>query len=350
MNSLSRWLKRSITILIVVVFCLLSPVAYSEMICRPQIEPIAYQAVLKPKHHRPETRTLLTYPEWYIVHAYEDYARVLEIGDPHEYHFLQAILGFWRSVCTLSRASGKLGSIDSETKQMVYVIGISFTAELLAKAAYEETVGRLFTALRGSNRAALDHLSAEQAKNYAEFLNQVPWYKWDFSFASQTLSNNDAEQLRDRERQIALSIEYTIKAAYAKIIAAAVSEVGTDALTLRMIVDDVTTDTLETLKGVEIIGETEKGTEIETLRYRALTHLIQDMAMLGVEFVEIAGNDEIMFTVISERAEFFGAVHSDTRQGFKDYRHLILTKITDLASEIRVLESGMGWLEHVHDY
>ncbi|WP_037311560.1 hypothetical protein [Ruegeria halocynthiae] len=345
-----RWLKRLAVVLVMVVVGLLSPVAYSEVMCRPTGDPNASQTILEPDHHRLESRTLMTYPEWHIVHAYEDYARVLQASDPHDYQFTTGIAGFWGSLCTLSKAAGQLGPEDSATKQMVYVIGVSFTAELLAKAAYEETLGRLFAVLRGQNRAPLDDVSARQARDYAEFLQQVPWYKWDFRADAQALTDNGTQNLRDRERQIALGIEYRAKAAYAEIIAAAVSEVGADALTLRMIVDGATPETLARLDGVTVIGDTGSGIEIETVRYRALTHLMQDMSNVGVEFIEIAGNDDIMFSIVSDAAEHPKAIYSDARQGFDNYRHLILTDVADLASDLRALDGGRERLEHIHDY
>ncbi|MBO9435276.1 hypothetical protein J7394_13750 [Ruegeria sp. R13_0] len=350
MRFLWRWLKRLTVLVVVVVLGLLSPVAYAELMCRPKGEPEAYQALLDPAHYRSETRTLLTYPEWHIVHAYEDYARVLETGDPHEYQFIKGVSGFWDSVCALSKNSGQLGPVDGATKQMVYVIGVSFTAELLAKAVYEETVGRLFAALRGPDRAQSDDLSAQQAKDYAEFLQQVPWYKWDFRADAQALADAEGQSPRDHERRIALGAEYRAKAAYAEVIAAAVSEVGADALTLRMIVSGATVEALSSFDGVTVIGKTNSGIEVETVRYRALTQLMQEMANTGVEFVEIAGNDLIMFTIVSENAEHPRAIYSDARQGFADHRHLILTEVTNLASDIRALDGGTERLEHIHDY
>ena len=41
--------------------------------------------LLDAEWQRAESRTLTTYPEWHIVHAYDDYARVITDGDPHEF-------------------------------------------------------------------------------------------------------------------------------------------------------------------------------------------------------------------------------------------------------------------------
>ena len=100
MRRLWRWLKRFVLLALVVVLGLLSPVAYVEGMCRGAAAPgEAYRALIAPEHHRAETRTLMTYPEWDIVHAYEDYAEVIAAGDPHEFGFFSAIGGFWSSLC-----------------------------------------------------------------------------------------------------------------------------------------------------------------------------------------------------------------------------------------------------------
>ena len=170
MKALFRWIKRLVLLALVLILALLSPVAYVEVMCRPQGASVAHDPAVGPDWQRPEGRTLLTYPEWHIVHAYADYAEVIRTGDPHDFGFFSSITDFWSSTCALSKASGPHGGFPWETKQMVYVIGVSFTAELALKAGYEETLGRLFTLLRGQTRAPLDDLSAGQAADYATFL------------------------------------------------------------------------------------------------------------------------------------------------------------------------------------
>ena len=232
MSWLWKWIKRLSLAIILLALVLAAPVAYVETVCRAGGEAqsdtssSAYQPLLSAAHHHAETRTLMTYPEWHIVHAYEDYAEVIRTGDPHQYGYLQSVTSFWSSLCSLSKASASYGEVDAETKQMVYVIGVSFSAELALKALYEETIGRLFTILRGKDRAPLDNVSAGQAANYATFLQQVPWYKWHFREDVGALNAQATGQLRDQERRLALGLEYATKAAYADAIAAAVASVG----------------------------------------------------------------------------------------------------------------------------
>lgn len=350
MKTLWSWLKRGLIAVVLLILGLIAPVAYVETACRPTGVSEPYKAILPPEHHRPETRTLLTYPEWDIVHAYADYGRVLASGDPHDFQFLKSISGFWGSLCTLSKASARHGQIDAGTKQMVYVIGVSFTAELLMKAAYEETIGRLFVMLRGDTRAPLDELSAQQAEGYATFLQQVPWYKWDFAGDRTALAGTATNSLRDRERNLALGLEYAVKATYGRVIARAVAQVGPDALTLRMIVRAPEVETFTGFEGATVIARENGSTELETIRYRALTHLMGEMAQSGIDFVEIAGNDEIMLTILSQEATHPEAIYSRARQGVDDYRHLIVIPVSHLAETLRELVESDEKVEHIHDY
>ena len=348
MRGLWRLFKRLVLLVLVLVLGLLSPVAYVELMCRPSGAVVVHDPLVGADWQRAEGRTLLTYPEWHIVHAYADYAEVIRTGDPQDYGFLSAIGGFWSSTCALSQASGPHGGFPWETKQMVYTIGVSFTAELALKAAYEETVGRLFVALRGPDHAPLDDLSAKQAADYAVFLQQVPWYKWDFTRDAAALDAAATDALRDRERRLALGLEYWAKASYAKVIEAAVAAVGADQLRLRAVVSGMPAEALAALPDVQVIGTLPEGVVIEAPRYRAFTRLAEQIVADGGNFVEIAGNDDILFTAITPEATFPGAIHSFARQGNPGFRHLVLVRVADLAGVLRDLPEGA--LEHIHDY
>ncbi|MFD1795169.1 hypothetical protein FQV27_14160 [Paracoccus aurantiacus] len=349
MRRALRWLGRGLLVLLVLILLLLAPVAYTEVACRPQAAPAAYASLLPEADHRPESRTLMTYPEWHIVHAYDDYARVIRDGDPHDYGYLRGIGGFWSSLCALSKASGAHGGVDTGTKQMVYVIGTSFTAELLLKAAYEETLGRIATWIRGADHADADEISARQAADYAAFLRQTPWYRWDFRRDAVELQGAGTS-FRDRERKAALGLEFRAKAAYAKVIENAVAGVGPDALRLKMIATDLPAGFIAAHPDITLIETRPEGAVIETPRYAALTGLLEDMADAGANFVEIAGNDDIMFTAISDQPTASAALADMPRQGYGDYRHLIAVKVTDLAKTLRNLDDQGLRLEHIHDY
>lgn len=348
---LYRWFKRGLIILFVIILILLAPATYVEFGCREPMAERDYNAILAPKHHRNLAASFLTYPEWNIVHAYDDYAAVIETRDPHEFGFLRAIRQFWSSACSLSKIADQNGGADQATKQTMYVIGVSFTAELLAKAAYEETIGRVFAILRGSERSKLDNLSAKMARTYATFLQQVPWYKYDFQTDRAQLHSESEGSVRDTERRFALGTEFAVKTVYAGVIGNAVSATGEAALTIRTVIDGMTESKLKSIKDVTIIGTTPYGIEIETPRYRVFTKILQEIARFGGSPIEIAGNDRIMLSAISSQQEFGKGFFEIARQGHGDYRYLFNVPMSELSQTIENMRHSKTMrLEHIYDY
>lgn len=351
MRWVLKWLLRVVLLVVLLAVILIAPVGYVELACNGDREEQPYNAILPPEHHRAEARTLLTYPEWHIVHAYDDYAQVIKEGDPHDFGYITAVRTYWSSLCALKKRASAHGGIDGSTKQLVYVIGVSFSAELALKAAYEETVGRVATWIRGEDYSRLDELSYQQATAYAKFLQQTPWYKWDFDADIAAMDASKTLAFRDRERRFALGAEFAAKSAYADVIAQAVANVGADELTLRMIVTGTDVDALKDTLWVKVIGETDKGLEIETPRYRELTDLlVQRMSRLDLAIIEMAGNDDIMFTALSPTPTHPSALFSFPRQGYGDYRHLFMVKTTQLLGTLDEMRDGPMTVEHVHDY
>lgn len=349
MRYLFRWLFRAFAGLFGLVVLLLLPVGYVELACqKPAIES-GYQSVISdPEWQRPESRTLMTYPEWHIVHAYDDFAKVIATGDPHEFGYIRSIIDFWTTLCPLAERSAEMGGFNATSKMTIYTIGVSFSAEILAKAAYEETIGRIFTLLRGDERALLDDVYAAQAASYALYLHQTPWYYRDFRADRVDLRSVGGDTLRDQERRFAIGLEYGVKAAYGDLLEAAVAATGEDATRMRVAISGLTSEQIETLPDTAVVEGTANFTIIETERYRIFTRLAEQIAAAGGDFVEIAGNDDIMITALSDQPTHPEAIFSLARQGYGDFRHLIIVSVPSLADRLRNL--GGLRLEHIHDY
>lgn len=350
MRWLLRWIVRLVCVLVLLVLVLVAPVAWVELACRGDGIARPYDPILPPADTRAEARTLLTYPEWHIVHAYDDYAKVIEGADPHTFAYFNAVKTYWTSLCALKEQAASHGGVDNATKQLVYVIGVSFSAEMAMKALYEETLGRLATMIRGAQLSPLDALSARQAADYATFLQQVPWYQYDFAADAAALRAGQSDNPRDLERRLALGGEYAAKAAYAQVIAAAVDSVGADALTLRMVIEGPDAAVLADIDGLRVVEHRGDFIIVEAPRYRALTRLLIQMAARDIDLAEIAGNDDIMFTALSDQAQMSGALFSFQRQGYGDYRHLFMVPVADLMATLRRFADGPAQVEHVHDY
>ena len=350
MRWVLRWILRLVLVTALLGAVLIAPVAWVELTCRGDGVAQPYDPILPAADHRAEARTLLTYPEWHIVHAYDDYAQVIESEDPHSFGYFNAVKTYWTSLCALKEQAAAHGGVDRATKELVYVIGVSFSAEMAMKALYEETLGRLATMVRGPRQSPLDKLSAQQAADYATFLQQVPWYKYDFAADAAALRARQSDNPRDLERRFALGGEYAAKAAYAQVIAAAVDSVGADELTLRMVIEGPDAAVLDGIDGLRVVEHRGNVIIVEAPRYRALTRLLIQMAGRGIDLAEIAGNDDIMFTALSDQAQMPEVLFSIQRQGYEDYRHLFMVPVKDLLATLRRFEEGPAQVEHIHDY
>jgi hypothetical protein len=341
---------------VVAILLLLLPVAYVELACRGGKAPAgAYQPLITdPASQRREANTYLTYPEWHIVYAYDGLAHVLKSGDEHAFAYLPSISRFWSSTCALMRVADEHGGADWDTRSMIHTIGVSFTAEMLVKATYEETIGRAAAWLRGPRKTSQDAVVAAVATDYAAFLRQAPWYKYPFRTEARKLWGAPADSLRGWERRLGVGLEFQVKAAYAKAIAGAVAATGDAPLTIRSVVSRIDAAALSSIPQVKVIGSRGDGFEIETPRYDLFTGILVEVARQGGSIREIAGNDDVM-TSVTVRDETTLVRHGSIllrmkRDGIPGERLLVHVRMAELAAFLNANPRGDPGLEHVFDY
>ena len=358
MRRAGRLVRNLLLGLLLLVVLLLLPVGYVETFCRADADkPAATALITDPAFQRAEANTYLTYPEWHIVYAYEGLARVLETGDEHAFGYASSVKGFWTSFCALNREAGRHGGADFATRSTIHVIGVSFTLEMAMKALYEETLGHVFALLRGPVKTPQDRYAAAMAADYAAFLQQVPWYKYDFGAAvSKLWAEPMTAPLRGWERRLALGGEWKAKAVYARGIAAAVQASGEAKLSIRSVVTGLDPAVLSAIPEVRIVATLPQGIVIETPRYRKFTHIIEAVIAAGGSFVDIAGNDEIMLSATGSHDPASqdltrGRVLSRIgRDGYDGERMLVGTRLEDLGPTVRELADHGLALEHIYDY
>ena len=354
---LRRVLKWSLAGLLVGTLLLLIPVAYVELGCRGRVGTQTYEPLITdPAFQRREANTYLTYPEWHIVFAYDGLARALTTGDEHAFDYVDSISRFWGSTCALTRVASEHGGADWDTRSMIHTIGVSFTLELLAKAAYEETVGRATSWLRGPRKTAQDTVVATVAADYAAFLRQTPWYQYPFDRKVRQLWAAPVEQfVRGWERRLGIGLEFEAKAAYAKVIAGAVAATAPAQLVIRSVVSGLDPAALGQMPEVTLVGESENGIEIETPRYDLFTRILVDIARQGGTIREIAGNDEIMVSVtvpdgVAIPDQPGTVILRMKRDGISGERLLLNVRMPELAVFLNAHPLGEPGLEHVFDY
>ena len=352
-----RFVKWPLVALIVLVLLLLAPVAYVELACQDDAVASAYTPLIAdPRSQRREANTYLTYPEWHIVFAYDGLAETLKTADEHGFGYLRSIAGFWRATCTLTRIAGQHGGADGSTRSMIATIGVSFTAEMLAKAAYEETIGRVTAWIRGPRKTRQDETIAAVANDYARFLRQTPWYEYPFHRRAQELWAVPVEsQVRGWERRFGIGLEFEGKAVYARVLAGAVAATEAAELTIRSVVAGLPAADLAQVQGVTIVGERAGGIEIETPRYAAFTRIVSEIVRRRGTIHEIAGNDEIMASLtVREGTRVPGRLGTVLlrmrRDGRSGERLLLNVRVPDLHVLLAAYPVGDPGLEHLFDY
>ena len=358
MKTLWHILKWPVIALIPLLALLTAPIVYVEMACTGSTPAAAYRPIISDQaQQRAEANSYLTYPEWHIVYAYEGLAETLRAGDEHEFDYGSAIAGFWNSYCPLNEAAQNHGGADPGTRQTIYVIGLSFTIEMALKGAYEETIGRAFAWMRGPLKTPQDHVVEMQAADYAEFLHQTPWYKFPFEAARANLwAAPLMQRARGWERRLGIGAEWWAKSVYAAVIGSTVAATGEAPLQIRSVVTGLSGPALRGIRDLEVIEVSAGRAVIETPRYARFTEILQEIAAKRGSVVEIAGNDDVLVTVIdagkTQTAVPDGAklLASVRRDGFRDRRLLLDVKVPTLTRVIAGLSEGPLRLEHVYDY
>ena len=351
MKRLLKWLGLAFLALVLLIA---APIAYTETMCRgTPLEQAKATYITDPEWQRPEARTYLTYPEWHIVYAYEGYAEVLKRADPHNFPYTTAITGFWSSLCAVTEKADELGEAGLDAKLTIYTIGASFTLEMLFKAAYEETIGRV--ASWTSDTSPQDKVEMAMAVDYAKFLQEIPWYKYDFDGWYTKLMAAPTEGLRSYERRIALGIEWKAKAAYARVIAKAAGALGADELTMRIAIQNIAPTYLEAFPEITIIRVEGDTIIAEVPRYRTFTRLVEKLIIRNnrARIVEIAGNDDILVSLDARANPVLGdelnVLSITNRSGFYERtRVLVALKIDQLHTLTPTLK--LSGLEHIYDY
>lgn len=312
-----------------------------------------------PGYQRPEDATFLTYPEWSIVYAAREYADHVEDRWPSEFPYWAYIARYWRDYAIVARATADY-PVNVQNHVMLVVIGTSHTLEHVIEWAYEHSLG-LATSLIAGEPVAEDRMRARVAAEYAAFLDQVPWYRFDYSGKRRALWAQPAAPgigaIRSWERRLGLGLAYTVKQAYADLISAGLSATSDPALL------DIHVWAKGSV-GPSLFGEPDSALELDfgengaifvTKRYQAFTDLVPRLVDDGVRFVEIGGNDLILVTFLSTdpvaapagSANLFAyAIPAEDRR----WRTGIVVPVYRLHEVIPALAEADATLEHVYDY
>lgn len=256
-------------------------------------------------YRRSEDQTYLTLPEWYIVYSADEYATFIANNPPSQFPYFQAISQYWRNyydVCAVTRDQYPL---NGRYHTILSVIGVSFTFENLIKGAYENTIGRVAEWLSSDELTKEDAFARQVAKEYGDFIHTIPWFEFPFGEKFSRLWRETSlwgpNVVRKWERKFALSLEYGGKALYARIIKGGNEASFTPQdLEIQVWATGISEEVLQQEPDIQIVKTIDDEAVIAAIpRYEAFTKTLPRLVERGVQFVEIAGNDEILITVIA---------------------------------------------------
>ena len=362
-SRVGRILRRLGFALVILIALAAAPILYVETRCGPSGAPVAEYssfAITDANYRRAEGDSYLTYPEWYIVHAYADLAGVTRQSSESSFDYLSSIMGFWRSLCRATKAAGNVGPVTADQKATNYIIGLSFSGEMTIIGAYERTIGAATAWARGSRRTAEDEFALTVADDYAAFLQQTPWYRYPFfptltRFWRET-PFGDGNVLRSAERRLALTLEYGGKGLYAIPIGALAGASPAD-LTIKSVVSRLDSDDLAADQRIKKLRDLDdQKTLIETPRYQEFTDIVRRLGARGRSVYEIAGNRHILTTIlapdtatiITPRAKPLFVIPLQSRPGWR--RIGLDTDVWALADQIGFVEKQGAEFEHAYDY
>jgi hypothetical protein len=256
-------------------------------------------------YFRSESATYLTLPEWYIVYSADEYASFVKSRAPSRFPYFAAVAQYWRYYKAACTATRRVYPFDAGNHLMLGVIGMSFSAENIAKGLYENTVGVLSESI-GFYHTDEDVFARQTAQEYAEFIHATPWYEFPFAARLKRLWTQTplwgSDPVRKWERRLMLSAEYATKAVYGWFIRLGTHSVyQPEDLVIHAWVEDAPERIFhdQRVRRVKTLGPR---AHIVTLpRYAAFTGVATALAKQGVRFHDVAGNDEILLTAIAPR-------------------------------------------------
>ncbi len=241
---------------------------------------------------------------------------------------------------------------------MLWVIGSSYSAELLIKGAYENTIGRMTELMTSDKGTDEDRLIAEYNVKYGNFIHVRPFFEFSYwSCLKDFWSKTDffgENFIRKTERKIWFSTEFLVKTFYGWAMGVGSGAAyGAEAERIMAIVQG---EDLIRSPHVKVLASDHGTHLISVVRYDVFRDLVIGLGSSEDRLVEISGNRLIMFTVTGKKGilpeMMKNSVAGNSRVVTDDSqeRLLIAGPVSSLISNVKVMKDAGYKIEHVFDY
>jgi hypothetical protein len=316
------------------------------------------------KNRRPLEDSYFSYPEWYIVWSYEERAQYLPKNLPSGFPYFASIAQYWRSYCFICGLTQSRHQFNFGDHLSSMVLGGSFALEYSIRGAYEQTIGRLSEWTSSHELVEEDAYSARVAREYADFVYVRPFYEFHFGHALVQLWKEtplwSKHPIRKWERKFILSVDYGIEAVYAHaMLFASHMTYGAESDETYTWIENAPGTLFQEFPRIKNVKQLSPQSFVVSIpRYQEFTDVAVQLAKRGVHFAQVAGNDEIMLTIVAPKNWGYDLSTSDGSLLFTesfltqpDVKRIALEcPVRSLHSVLNSLSTRGIKIEHIYDY
>jgi hypothetical protein len=269
---------------------------------------------------------------------------------------------YWNGYCCISRLTRWKYAFNGGEQLMLVVIGMSFSAEYVLKGVYEKSVGRISEWTSSYQPVEEDQYAYKVAREYADFVHIRPFYEFRFRPHLKGLWSETSlwgwHPARKWERKMFLTVDYAIEAFYCWLIEKLTYiSYGHERAETYAWIGNANETLFQQLPAVEKVQQVGPQAFIVSIpRYQEFTSVASRLAELNAHFVEIAGNTQIIVSVLAPESWHYG--QPDGRPLFSTpilthpelKRFVIGCDATSLHTVLNALAAGNARIEHVYDY
>jgi hypothetical protein len=316
------------------------------------------------KNRRPVEDSYFSYPEWYIVWSYEERAQYLPKNLPSGFPYFASIGQYWKSYCFICGLTQSRHQFNFGDHLSSLVLGGSFALEYSVRGAYEQTIGRLSEWTSSHELVEEDAYAARVAREYAGFVYIRPFYEFHFAHALKQLWKETPfwgkHPIRKWERKFILSVDYGLEAVYAWTLEKASHlTYGVESDETYTWIENVPATVFQEFRRIKNVKQVGPQSFVVSIpRYQEFTDRAIELAKRDVHFVQIAGDDEIMLTVVGPKNSSYDLPASEGSVLFTenfltqpDVKRIALEcPVRSLHSVLNSFSTRRIKIEHIYDY
>ncbi|MBV8388534.1 MAG: hypothetical protein JO080_01905 [Mucilaginibacter sp.] len=311
------------------------------------------------KDVRPPDQTFLTYPEWFLVFSPAEQADYLKTHTSTTFPYLKHVDQMWKGYHVMYNQIKGNYPFNTGYHLMIVVITGSTTVEYGIKSFYETIIGRITDTKEAITDE--DKFNAGYEGSYVKFIEDLPWYEYDFNHQLKSLWSNTSltgpYMFRKWERKYYLTTELMIKSGYGWLIKLATKSAYETALLNTSVVTEKLPVDLHNYPEISNAKHLPDGSIMMDLpRYARFKQSAGKLAGDSVSFKEIAGNTgAILLTVITKDTSikqentkqlFYQPIY--TKPGLN--RVALVTTVSHLNEAIMELIENKVVIEHIYDF